>query len=97
VLASTSYIPSHDASAPRSYTVQGVSYQLVKEIGKGGSSVVYCAMRGTDQELVALKLVVGKDNVDQLRDEIQLLLRLRNLPNVVQYMAHDVQGLQVWF
>lgn len=55
---------------------------------------MYCAMRQDDMELVALKHVVGKDNVAQLKDEIQLLLKLRQVPTVVRYIGHEISSSQ---
>ncbi|KAH9258324.1 hypothetical protein BASA81_003373 [Batrachochytrium salamandrivorans] len=95
VLASTHY---QSAGPPRTFTVDKHTYHIVKEVGKGGSSTVYCALRdsggGGDSELVALKHVVGKDNVCQLRDEIKLLLQLKQVPQVVRHIAHEITATQ---
>lgn len=94
VLASTHY---QSAGPPRTFTVDKQTYHIVKEVGKGGSSTVYCALRelgAGDSELVALKHVVGKDNVCQLRDEIQLLLQLKQVPQVVRHIAHEITPTQ---
>ena len=71
--------------------VDGVSYRLLREIGKGGTSAVYCALKedcNDKDALVALKHVVGEDHVDALREEVKLLERLRGNPYVIQLFGH---------
>ena len=41
-----------------SHTIDGQSYDLIKEIGRGSSSRVYLAHRLSDKENVSLKIVI---------------------------------------
>ena len=79
--------------------VDNVEYQILKEIGKGGTSTVYCALRqdapNPKDSLVALKHVVGTENVNALKEEIDLLIKLKHVPQVVQHIAHDISTLPV--
>ena len=76
--------------------VDGCGYRLIKEIGRGGTSTVYCALREDNvnhkDSLVALKHVIGTENVHALREEIELLTKLRNNPYVIQYIGHDISA-----
>lgn len=76
-------------------TVDNVNYRVLREIGKGGTSIVYCALRedqvSQKDSLVALKHVVGAEHVRSLKEEIKLLLKLRSCAtHVAQIVSHEV-------
>lgn len=76
--------------------VSGSAYRIIKEIGRGGTSTVFCALREDNinhkDSLVALKHVIGTENVHALKEEIALLTKLRTNPYVIQYVASDVSA-----
>jgi serine/threonine-protein kinase len=84
-------LPPAPTEKPQDDMLQGTRYRLVKEIGRGASSVVFEAVHEDLQRRVALKVMSPEhaalpDRATSFRQEAQALARLSH-PNLV--MMHD--------
>ncbi|WIA28772.1 hypothetical protein OEZ86_011304 [Tetradesmus obliquus] len=80
-------------SQPQATTAQGTRYTKLECVGRGGSSKVFKVM-GPSCKIYALKRIrlAGRDveAASGFIDEINLLLRLRNKPNIIQLIDSQV-------
>ncbi len=53
-------------------------YEIVRELGRGGSGTVYEAWQSQPRRTVALKIVRARANVEQFRAEAEILARLKH-------------------
>ncbi|MCD8069696.1 MAG: serine/threonine protein kinase [Lachnospiraceae bacterium] len=68
------------------------TYQVIREIGKGGTGTVYLAWHLRLQKYVAVKQLYSRDiNLSALRREVDILKNLKqaNLPQVYDFMEAD--------
>lgn len=81
-------------------TVNGKSYTVLEQIGKGGSSKVYKAT--SSKRSYAIKVVTFDDNdadeeqqmstVNELKGEIQILRKLSDSSRVIQLIDHEINS-----
>jgi serine/threonine-protein kinase TTK/MPS1 len=76
---------------PKTVVVNGVPYTRLQTIGRGGSSKVY-QVQAPSGETLALKRVHASSpaHLEQLANEVALLQRLRNSPNVIRMVDAEV-------
>jgi eukaryotic-like serine/threonine-protein kinase len=85
----------------RGYGQPVPGYRLLRELGRGGTGVVYLAARDGDGTLVALKTILPA--VEASPKEVQKFLReadiLRQLnhPRIVRFLDMNITGGQLWF
>jgi WD40 repeat protein/serine/threonine protein kinase len=73
--------------APESEAVSVPGYQVLRELGRGGMSVVYLARQDSPERLVALKMILAGPHADaerrlRVRAEADAIARLQH-PNIV--------------
>ncbi|TKR60494.1 hypothetical protein L596_027734 [Steinernema carpocapsae] len=79
----------------RTVTVQGVKYDAIQELGKGGSSVVHQVI-SEEGKVFAIKTVDLTDAEDMTRksylNEIKLLSKLQGSRYIIKLYAYELQG-----
>lgn len=63
----------------------------MKKVGKGRIGSVYKAVRSNPPDILACKVIAEKKLKDGWKREIEKVVRLRGVPNIVQYHTHDVK------
>jgi len=66
-------------------------YRLVKKVGKGRIGSVYKAVRSDPPDDLACKVIAENKLKNGWQREIEKVVRLRGVPNIVQYHAHDTK------
>ena len=72
--------------------ILGGTYQVIKQIGRGGSGLVFLAYHRNLRKYVVIKRVqMGVGNLEALRAETDILKNLRhtNIPQVYDYLVRD--------
>ena len=76
--------------------VNGVAYQLIRQIGSGGSCKVHQAADFAKQRLVAIKTVdlegIDRAMIDSYRNEITILEKLQHSNRVVKLIDHETNA-----
>lgn len=78
------------------------SYQLLEQIGKGGSSKVFRAStKESPNRFLAVKIVNLNDHesttIDELKGEIKILHKLRHSPRVVKLLDYSITKQHLYF
>lgn len=69
----------------KTLTVKGVTYVVLKELGKGGSSVVYDCYEPVSGNSRAVKEVsIKHSSASGFINEVELLEKLQNCPNIIK-------------
>ncbi|KAG0490294.1 hypothetical protein HPP92_007157 [Vanilla planifolia] len=87
-----------EGSAKKIYSVSQADYQLLEEVGFGGTATVYRAMYIPRNEIVAVKcldLHRSNSNLDDLRREAQMMCLIDH-PNVVKGYCSFVVEHSLW-
>jgi serine/threonine-protein kinase TTK/MPS1 len=91
------FIVSHSSrvfSLQTDLQVNGVYYDRVGLLGKGGSSKVYSIMCPTQRTILALKRVTldraDHETYQSYTNEIELLKRLRGHDRIIQLVDHQI-------
>ena len=88
------YASSRGGKKQKFVDVNGVPYQLIRQIGSGGSCKVYQAADFEKQRLVAIKIVdldeVDQTMIDSYKNEITILQKLQHSNRVVQLIDHEL-------
>ena len=66
-------------------------YRLVEKVGKGRIGSVYQAVRSNPPDTFACKVIPENKLKDGWQREIEKVVRLRGVPNIVQYHAHGIK------
>ena len=77
----------------RCVTVNGRSYEILSQVGKGGSSKVYKVLSSENEVLALKRVVVSPDNhaaMESYGSEIAHLKRLKGEPTIVQLRDAEV-------
>lgn len=76
---------------PKTLVVNGVSYQRLETIGRGGSSKVYHVVSPTGQSLALKRVIAGCDaHFKALANEVILLQQLKGTPNIIQVLDAEL-------
>ena len=94
-VASTASAATHQ-SKPESFSainktvvVNSITYLVLEQIGKGGTSTVYKVM-GPKSRLFACKIIkLSENDAASCRNEVKLLQRLFGKPNIIQLFAAE--------
>lgn len=97
------YLPQHqgsEADQRKILLINGVLYEKLELLGRGGTSKVYKVRSPIDKRALAVKKV-SFDQFDEacvkgFKGEIDLLLKLNNVPRVVSLIDHAVSNGSIY-
>lgn len=82
------------ASGKRSFVVNGIGYERIGMLGRGGSSKVYSVLCSQTRTMYAMKRVAldraDFDTYQSYTNEIELLRRLKGHDRIIQLIDHQI-------
>ncbi|AWU78069.1 uncharacterized protein C5L36_0E01310 [Pichia kudriavzevii] len=95
-------VENNNMNSNQKITINKRTYNLLEQIGKGGSSKVYrCSIIDSPKRFFAIKIVNLEDHesstIQELKGEIKILHKLRHCNRVVRLLDYSLTSKNIYF